>query len=250
MVAGELTGVREAGGGDTDWGILASGSFVGPVGSRPLQRRLAEAAAPGTRVRQPTASAWPAPDIAASGPVQRYAAAAAVPPSARPRYADGRLGVSRSATAAGVPSTSWPALSSARPPSGRAEVWPGRAEPALSPTIQTLLAADDAGPQPAVPSSSDQVVERAESSADGADRGSFDAFAPLTVSAVVEPPAAAGTAAAGGAVAAGGPGAAASLPLGDVDALVRRLYDPLARRLRAELRLDRERIGRSLDLRH
>ena len=34
------------------------------------------------------------------------------------------------------------------------------------------------------------------------------------------------------------------------DDLVRRLYDPLVRRLKAELRLDRERVGRSLDLRH
>lgn len=36
----------------------------------------------------------------------------------------------------------------------------------------------------------------------------------------------------------------------DIDALVGRLYDPLVRRLKAELRLDRERVGRALDLRH
>jgi hypothetical protein len=36
----------------------------------------------------------------------------------------------------------------------------------------------------------------------------------------------------------------------DVDALVRRLYDPMMRRLKAELRLDRERAGHALDLRH
>jgi hypothetical protein len=48
-----------------------------------------------------------------------------------------------------------------------------------------------------------------------------------------------------------GPGAAAgpSTPA-EVDALVRRLYDPLVRRLKAELRLDRERAGNVLDLRH
>jgi hypothetical protein len=36
----------------------------------------------------------------------------------------------------------------------------------------------------------------------------------------------------------------------EVDALVRRLYDPIVRRLKAELQLDRERAGHSLDLRH
>lgn len=36
----------------------------------------------------------------------------------------------------------------------------------------------------------------------------------------------------------------------EVDTLVRRLYDPIVRRLKAELQLDRERAGHSLDLRH
>jgi hypothetical protein len=36
----------------------------------------------------------------------------------------------------------------------------------------------------------------------------------------------------------------------EIDNLVRRLYDPLVRRLKAELQLDRERAGRSLDLWH
>jgi hypothetical protein len=36
----------------------------------------------------------------------------------------------------------------------------------------------------------------------------------------------------------------------EVDTLVRRLYDPIIRRLKAELQLDRERAGQSLDLRH
>ncbi len=36
----------------------------------------------------------------------------------------------------------------------------------------------------------------------------------------------------------------------EVDALVRRLYDPIVRRLKAELQLDRERAGRTLDLWH
>jgi hypothetical protein len=36
----------------------------------------------------------------------------------------------------------------------------------------------------------------------------------------------------------------------EIDTLVRRLYDPIVRRLKAELQLDRERAGRSLDLWH
>jgi hypothetical protein len=35
-----------------------------------------------------------------------------------------------------------------------------------------------------------------------------------------------------------------------VDELVRRLYDPLSARIKAELRLDRERWGQLTDLRH
>jgi hypothetical protein len=44
--------------------------------------------------------------------------------------------------------------------------------------------------------------------------------------------------------------ASAPAPAQDVDALVRKLYDPIARKLKAELRLDRERAGYGLDLRH
>jgi len=40
-----------------------------------------------------------------------------------------------------------------------------------------------------------------------------------------------------------------SSDLTDVDALVGKLYAPLVRRLKAELRLDRERAGHVLDLR-
>jgi hypothetical protein len=53
-----------------------------------------------------------------------------------------------------------------------------------------------------------------------------------------------------GAVTSPAPAGAGAVAPGDIDALVRRLHDPLVRRLKAELRLDRERVGRSLDLRH
>lgn len=46
------------------------------------------------------------------------------------------------------------------------------------------------------------------------------------------------------------PAVAGSSSPTEVDALVRRLYDPMVRRLKAELRLDRERAGHALDLRH
>jgi hypothetical protein len=45
-------------------------------------------------------------------------------------------------------------------------------------------------------------------------------------------------------------GASATAAAQDIDALVRKLYDPIARKLKAELRLDRERAGIGLDLRH
>jgi hypothetical protein len=66
-----------------------------------------------------------------------------------------------------------------------------------------------------------------------------------------QPAAATGPATATGAAA----GTPPALPMGsssptEVDTLVRRLYDPIVRRLKAELQLDRERAGHSLDLRH
>jgi hypothetical protein len=48
----------------------------------------------------------------------------------------------------------------------------------------------------------------------------------------------------------GTPPAAAGTPPPDLDELARRLFDPLSARLRAELRLDRERAGVVTDLRH
>jgi hypothetical protein len=140
-----------------------------------------------------------------------------------------------------VPGTPGPA----RPEFVSAAAGPGRPDP---PTLQALIAMDAVPSQAAVPRPSGPVVERAATSADGVDADPSAGFAIPTLSRAVPEPSAADTGTAGSA-AAGGP---APLPAAatDVDALVRRLYDPLARRLRAELRLDRERIGRSLDLRH
>jgi hypothetical protein len=71
---------------------------------------------------------------------------------------------------------------------------------------------------------------------------------PVTTGPVITDPAAAtGAPAAAGAI----PGQpAGSTSPTEIDKLVRRLYDPIVRRLKAELQLDRERAGRSLDLWH
>jgi hypothetical protein len=48
----------------------------------------------------------------------------------------------------------------------------------------------------------------------------------------------------------GAPGSGTAGAPADLDELARRLFDPLSARLRAELRLDRERAGVHTDLRH
>jgi hypothetical protein len=68
--------------------------------------------------------------------------------------------------------------------------------------------------------------------------------APALQRAPADPPVDTATAAPGTATAPGGP------PAADLDELARRLYDRLRLRLRAELRLDRERSGHLTDLRH
>jgi hypothetical protein len=225
---------------DGDWPSLpGSGSSVGPVGSRPLQRSLAEAPAPAGRATDPSRLGI---DLAGSGPVPRSGSAFSDTGS---RHVDMSLPVSRLA-AASSPASQVPGL----PPTVRGAF----AHAAAPLTLQTLSSADDA-PPPAVPAPSTVVVERVASPADEAgeaDGVPFAGFPPVTVArAVVQPlEEATGAPPAGGGAAAGGPAAVAAIAPGDVDALVRKLYDPLARRLRAELRLDRERIGRSLDLRH
>jgi hypothetical protein len=110
--------------------------------------------------------------------------------------------------------------------------------------VQNLVSLDDVPERPALPAAAAPVPAEGPPSLPGDGTGVAPPSLPAELSE-------AGARTTGGATAAGGPapavpGAAAA----DVDALVRRLYDPLARRLRAELRLDRERVGRALDLRH
>jgi hypothetical protein len=69
--------------------------------------------------------------------------------------------------------------------------------------------------------------------------------APLDVSAP-----ASGPAVSGGAPAATTPGPASAGSPSDLEELARRLFEPLSARLRAELRLERERAGVLTDLRH
>jgi hypothetical protein len=94
--------------------------------------------------------------------------------------------------------------------------------------IQTVVANDS--PQ----QSTELIVQRA-------------ADEPATISAPVTTDPAAAPGASGG-VTPGQP-AGSNSPT-EIDHLVRRLYDPLVRRLKAELQLDRERAGHSLDLWH
>jgi hypothetical protein len=235
---------------DSDWASLPeSGGSVGPVGSRPLQRSLAEASAPAVRVSEP---AWPGTDLAGSSPVPRSDSAFTGTAAGRVGHVDMSLSVSRRAAVTGSASPLPGPPSPARRAFGHAAAGPGTADLSAPLTLQALVATDDVPPQAAVHPSSEPVVERAATSADMAGGIPLADFASPTLSrAVPEPPGAeAGAATAVGAAAAAGPAAAPAAAPADVDALVRRLYDPLAQRLRAELRLDRERIGRSLDLRH
>jgi hypothetical protein len=73
--------------------------------------------------------------------------------------------------------------------------------------------------------------------------------APPLIPAPPSMPAAPSLAGGEGAVATVASGAAAALPAGDLDALAGRLYDKIRYRLKAELRLDRERAGLITDRR-
>jgi hypothetical protein len=79
-----------------------------------------------------------------------------------------------------------------------------------------------------------------------ADGGSGGATTEVGGGAIPSPPSAAAGAAPGGASPAVG-----GLPAPTaVDELVHRLFDPFTRQFKAELRLDRERVGHALDLRY
>ena len=134
------------------------------------------------------------------------------------------------------------------------------APPAARPPTETVihhpelrLAAPPA-PAPAQPEF-EQVTVTAMAPAPDASNGFVvqRVDAPAAEPPVAEPPA---PAAAPAAPATAATGAAAGAAAGgsssptEVDALVRKLYDPIVRRIKAELRQDRERAGRALDLRH
>lgn len=144
-----------------------------------------------------------------------------------------------------VVAAAWPSVPIARQAATASGAAPAvTAVGGLPPSVQRLAtavaaagAASEPEPPPAAsdPAASDAVGVPSDATTDPA---------------VVSPPAAAPSPQATGATAAAGGAAAAGAAPTDVDALVRRLYDPLVRRLKAELRLDRERAGNVLDLRH
>lgn len=134
--------------------------------------------------------------------------------------------VQRGAGAGANPAAQWPpdALAVSRPsPSidGPASLAPPVSFTATAPTVQVI--------PPAV--TTELVVQRADDAGEPA-----AATSPTTA-----------TSPAGATPST--PPAGSSSPT-EVDTLVRRLYDPIVRRLKAELQLDRERAGHSLDLRH
>jgi hypothetical protein len=137
--------------------------------------------------------------------------------------------VQRSVSAGAHPAAQWPPAALAETRSGVDQVSPSQ------PMQFTQFAATaPAVTQSPLQLSTELVVQRAEGEP----------------TAATEPAAATGPATGTGTA-----GTPPATPTGsssptEVDNLVRRLYEPIVRRLKAELQLDRERAGRSLDLWH
>jgi hypothetical protein len=104
--------------------------------------------------------------------------------------------------------------------------------PAVPASVQRLLVAETAA-RAAVQRDEETVADVAPPEVPA--EPAAEPVAPATATAAAAPPVP--------------PGAGSTGGVTDVDALVTRLYDPLVRRLKAELRLDRERAGHVLDLR-
>jgi hypothetical protein len=212
-----------------------SGSPVGPIGLRPLQR---------------------VGDIAGSPPL-------AGPPGSTPgSTSEAPLRATTVDAGTGWPQGAPAQRSAGRPvqltADGRTHGTPSVRGP--SPAVQALFGAPLLPQLPQMPAPSmtapDPVAATGESPMDAVPARALDSAleqlpaAPDVPTAL--PPVVPGLPGVPGVPAA--PAAGTAPPPGgapaDLDALVRRLYDPLARRLKAELRLDRERVGRALDLRH
>jgi hypothetical protein len=150
--------------------------------------------------------------------------------------------VQRSVGAGAHPAVQWPPGALAGTRSG-VEQQVSPIQPARF--IQFVTTAPAVTQSPLQPST-ELIVQRAE----GEPAAATDPVA------ATEPVAATGPASATGAATGTGPaGTQPAMPTGsssptEVDNLVRRLYEPIVRRLKAELQLDRERAGRSLDLWH
>lgn len=196
-------------------------TVVGLVGDRPIESMVTDyAAAPAARQTR-----WP--------PVQRRAAVEGQVTGAHVSRARvlAATSVQRSVGTGVNPAASWPpdALAVSRSSSGVNQQEPTQSGQFVQFAAATPVASGSNPPE----LSTELLVQRAPDE---------PADTPATETG---PPAATGAAA-------GTPPAA---PVGstsptEVDTLVRRLYDPIARRLKAELQRDRERAGRSLDLRH
>jgi hypothetical protein len=220
--------------GIAEWDGDGSVVFLRPPSAGPLAGAAATSPVPvSAAVTSGLRASAGAPSPASStGEFPSWSPSTAAPRGVRVMIGPAGVGVQRSATGPGVePSSavgSGPAVRPGRGAAGDATAsrpaasWPGL-------PLQRQEAATEA------------AVERAEA----------PAAATAAPDAVVQEPElpAPGTGGPVPATTAPAPAPAATPPT-DLDELARRLFDPLSARLRAELRLDRERAGVVTDLRH
>lgn len=198
-------------------------AVVGLVGDRPIEPIISDyatadsAAAPAAeQIRRPVV-----PRRAASTGVPGVAAVQ----SAAVQSAAVQSTVQRSMGAATTPAATW--LPGVLPVSRSSPGVDRPASPALPVQVAAPIAAETIPPG----LTTQLVVQRAD---DAGEHAATTSPTTATSPAGETPPA---------------PSAGPTSPT-EVDTLVRRLYDPIVRRLKAELQLDRERAGHSLDLRH
>jgi hypothetical protein len=259
--------------------VVPDAASIGPLlGDVPLTSTLhADRVAPPSSAATPSLPATGTPAVVqratapgssprglpgGTSPLQRAAVSRSWSPAepAEPGAASVFTGLVGTTTlVADAPAPATESVPTQRPPTGPAATPLQRTPVPAGAVVRTTFAAPGARvgpstPPPSVPASVQRLLAaQAAQAAPQAEVQRVAEAAPETTPAPTASPAepvAVQTAAA--VTAAPNPGAPAqgSGGLTDVDVLVGKLYDPLVRRLKAELRLDRERAGHGLDLRH
>jgi hypothetical protein len=214
-------------------------------------------------VQRTTGAGGPAVTPAGTPPLQRAAVSGSWSPTqpAAPGAAAVFTGLVGTTTlVADAPAPATESVPTQGPPTGPAGTPVQRTPVPAGAVVRTTFAAPGARvgpstPQPSVPASvqrllAAQAAQAAEEPAPQAEVQRAAEAAPEAAQAASPPePVAVQAATAVTAAPATGAPAQGSGGLTDVDALVGKLYDPLVQRLKAELRLDRERAGHVLDLR-